>query len=747
FAKGEYTRATRSVVRWIASSGCPQAQIGGIVQRVASIFGVLVRKISRRAVANMIMEGGIASETQVAREMAQSNSQCLTISVDGTSHRKSEYEGQHVHLRVPDYESGQSVSCPISKPITRTLGVASALRKSADASLAGLKSRIEGMANTMRHFPSSQGLQADLSWRAFLKKAKGMLSDHASVEKSKAEKFGEAKHLDAIRELGEKQLEAMIPEDLRRFMHESYVEKVENAGGFEVWAKMDATEVAHRDLVQFQVLTERLGQTVYDSLDEDERAALDLFLWAGCCSHKDQNSFDGGNRAMMAAYSEFNMPKPVPLANKANAAFVARALDPSRGNKPLSKEEQDAVLATTHGGYKFANLVGMLCENKDDKRGLGDVYLNHMMSLYPDDAHRFSRVHNSRFQSVGEAAADIIQFYDGLVLLLGDVRDGKTKASLTNLEHNILKGLQDDATLSELCILLIYHNLVSSPYMSQVRGLGTDGLNALDLGPLHRDVVNHCQSIGDSADRFLEDLIDTNNSMEEISYRWSFGKHLNFVRPQAMEAAATFIRNRLDKEVVKCLLVAFFAGSKRTWERFSAEFASGGLIDHASAAQRLAAWMPATNDHNEGILGLLRRILRLYPRLGLHQFNSIHMWKFNHTDNFMWHSPLWADNDWEALKKSARERLASKPEQARRKAEAQHRKQVVEIHRKQMQERADKQDRKAEARVELLSKVVPFTAANVNDKVRNTDLDLQIDYRTQFDSTLRATPKGYYKVK
>ena len=52
----------------------------------------------------------------------------------------------------------------------------------------------------------------------------------------------------------------------------------------------------------------------------------------------------------------------------------------------------------------------------------------------------------------------------------------------------------------------------------------------------------------------------------------------------------------------KDLFVAFFTGAANTWERFTSEFAEGGLIDKATAEGRDLAWLPATTDENEGAL-------------------------------------------------------------------------------------------------------------------------------------------------
>ena len=54
---------------------------------------------------------------------------------------------------------------------------------------------------------------------------------------------------------------------------------------------------------------------------------------------------------------------------------------------------------------------------------------------------------------------------------------------------------------------------------------------------------------------------------------------------------------------LKDLLVTFLHGSSTTWIHFTSDFMPGGLIDEATTEEHELAWMPATNDENEGSLG------------------------------------------------------------------------------------------------------------------------------------------------
>ena len=85
----------------------------------------------------------------------------------------------------------------------------------------------------------------------------------------------------------------------------------------------------------------------------------------------------------------------------------------------------------------------------------------------------------------------------------------------------------------------------------------------------------------------------------------------------------------------KDLLVAFFTGAANTWEQFTSEFAEGGLIDEVTAEERDLAWLPATNDENEGALGSFWQLMSQQPQLTLLNHNALAMFYKNNTQAFM----------------------------------------------------------------------------------------------------------------
>ncbi|KAE9404036.1 hypothetical protein BT96DRAFT_814085, partial [Gymnopus androsaceus JB14] len=125
------------------------------------------------------------------------------------------------------------------------------------------------------------------------------------------------------------------------------------------------------------------------------------------------------------------------------------------------------------------------------------------------------------------------------------------------------------------------------------------------------------------------------------------------------------------------ITVAFFRGSLSIWTRFSSEFAPAGLIDLATAEEKYLAWMPATNDVNEGLLGCYRVTMQGKPTLMLHQFNALVMYQRNDTLAFM--DALFNENDHQYIWKMAREIDSSGLEAKQRAAQVAFHKKVVEM--------------------------------------------------------------------
>jgi hypothetical protein len=234
------------------------------------------------------------------------------------------------------------------------------------------------------------------------------------------------------------------------------------------------------------------------------------------------------------------------------------------------------------------------------------------------------------------------------------VRRKKGSGVLNHLEQNILKALKCPATLAELIVIALYGQAISKPYMRLVRIATAQGKGIAELAPLHALVQTH-----------LEALI--NNP-------------LLLLAPNALAATATLDRCEWeDPEVIAALrmhdsmlpylsdlFVAFCRGALQTWVRFTEEFLPGGPLDSLTQEQSERAFMPPTNDANEGALGTWRTWIRRFPCLALHRFNALIINRANGTERYMEESFTPEQHVW--IKSEAR-RLDESKIEGNRKAE------------------------------------------------------------------------------
>ena len=76
------------------------------------------------------------------------------------------------------------------------------------------------------------------------------------------------------------------------------------------------------------------------------------------------------------------------------------------------------------------------------------------------------------------------------------------------------------------------------------------------------------------------------------------------------------------------------------------------MLDEATVEEKEMAWMPGTNDVNEGTLGSFRSLMRRHPCLSLLQYNAQAMYFHNNTAAFM--SRFFKDEDYKYIHKLAR---------------------------------------------------------------------------------------------
>jgi hypothetical protein len=401
---------------------------------------------------------------------------------------------------------------------------------------------------------------------------------------------------------------------------------------------------------------------------------------------------------------------PLKLMNRDNAAAAAAG---------TSAAQTRALEVSASGAVRLTLLAGMLLHHKDDKKGQQDSF-RIFFELHLGYAIRFPDTSNTRFQSHCNAAAELIihlPFYLEFLLL---VRDKKEKRNFNHLEANVVNSLKDIPTLTELCVLALYSQAISHPYMRMVRGSGERRMNALELGPLHTKVQAHCHAVIGNPKLLLASDFDYKTGALD-SKPWE--------RPELFYAVQRMADSLPHLE--PCL-VAFFKGALETWERFSSEFTDGGAISQLSEAEKETVFIPATNDHNEGALGSLRQTWRHAPNMTIGQYNARTLYKLNNTSSFV--RSVLGPQDKKFLRQEARKVDGSGAEERMRKEQAQHDQQTVDEKRKADIARREKLD----AREAQISAVTPILdVAELKRKIKqltNSDLTLQINWHRRYDT-------------
>ncbi|KAL5483219.1 hypothetical protein ACEPAI_8449 [Sanghuangporus weigelae] len=394
---------------------------------------------------------------------------------------------------------------------------------------------------------------------------------------------------------------------------------------------MDTEQKKEKELSMMNELTESLADRTLETLPEDERRRLRIFVWTGCGMHKDLNAVKGGEVAMREEWNKHNISL-VLLANKDNVVVLELAqaeedlgAEDARGARDETAAEKPAREVTKCGGCHFGRLKASLVNDKDDKKGYHHIFRDYSLMMlghfvnYPD-------VTSTRYSSYLDSAAETLGNYELYIGFMKFIEFHKEKPGLNNLESNVQKGLNDPPTLTELACLALYRETVSIPYIRSIRGTSLEDVNGLELGPLLQKVQTHIRRLIDDPQIVLSPGSSPQEAILCGNEDWD--------RPDTIKTIQIFIADG-KLPMLEELFKAFLRGALQTWERFSAEFNDDGTIAALTEGERQLAWMPATNDANEGALGSYRVFARKNPNGSIKLFNSLFRYKRNETESFI----------------------------------------------------------------------------------------------------------------
>ncbi|CUA76255.1 hypothetical protein RSOLAG22IIIB_12161 [Rhizoctonia solani] len=465
----------------------------------------------------------------------------------------------------------------------RTLGVHKAANPTAQQQLEGWIKAIDACCDTFNR--SALGQNHHMNSHMVAPKIRGVLTDHAADQKRfhellKQWKQGCDREVRALHKLKTMSVEEQLA---------ALTSHLDNATrSISDWRTLPSDKQAALMHDAWFALAIKIGEAEFQKLSEETQFDVDFLAWAGCCMHKELNAVKGGVSQMALAWNTNGLTPPIALNNKSATEWAA-----------IFHNEK-----APRGAVKLASLAGALFKNKDDKKGYQKTVDNYFEKTF-GYSNRFPDTSNTRYGSYCDAATELILHTGTYIKLMETLRDAKVALEFTNIESNLFRGLHDIPTLTELAVMALYAQAIGRPYLRTVR---STALNALDLGSFHNR-VKHCQAIIEEPELLIApDASPSRGTLD--GGLWD--------RPELMYLL--WLSHKLPN--LRTVLVAFFTGALRSWERFTSEFDAGGTIAQATQKQRQSAWVSPTNDISEGSLGQCRQMLRRAPTMTDNQINA-----------------------------------------------------------------------------------------------------------------------------
>ncbi|KAJ7753967.1 hypothetical protein DFH07DRAFT_773983 [Mycena maculata] len=434
------------------------------------------------------------------------------------------------------------------------------------------------------------------------------------------------------------------------------------AGGLAAWDALPADEQSRINGTLHANLCQQIGQREFNQLSEEEKADVSFFVGGGCCMHKDLNAHRGGVERMAASWLKHGFEPPILLMNKDNDAAA-------KSGSVVAKARAEKL--SSRGGVKLCELMGMLLNNKDDKKGMQDslgVYFQACEHL--GYSVRFPDTSNTRYQCFSEAAAKIITNLPIYRKLMEFSRDRKNSLTFNHLELNIWKGLNDIPTIIELVVLTWYGQNFSHPVMRVVRSSSGGLRNLWDMGPHIRNLIAHCRRV----------IADPNIIC---------GDNLSYTTAS------------MDGQ---------------PWERPESIFGQSDVLKvDLTDKQKQDGWMLSTNDASKGWLGAnARQAMRRRPNSSLEFINAKSQYKHNKTADFIAQKLNTADGQ-QFLWQAARAIGAQGRGKKRKVAQAEHDTRTVTEHR----------DKKKKYTPKIIFDIARFTDPESLKEISAVDITLQ----------------------
>ena len=615
------------VVELVALDSVPTAKVPQVIERVRCNFApkgdehddqarVDARKqtISDRSVRRIMVESYVKAFLRAAQLFSEAPCQCRgscltnkkltcnstkawTASGDSTSY-KGVGIGSHFSTFPPIPFKQDVVGVTPGIPFRQFLAATREVNHKTSTQLENWFNLFDYIVNT--HNDSPAGKKKPITLDDVVRKLTGYLGDHAPDQKKLGKEFYRQKREVVVRSHGKEAMLSKPLEEVEEVMTTKFLEALNGMGGWESWEKLPL-----KDQLQFlEHLVEEtrchFGELALAALPESERRLELLFAESWCAMHKELNIFKAGAVRLEKFWKEEGLDGPVKLLSREQEEILSAVDDSEAG---------DDVDRASGGAVKLTSLVGALVNNKDEGKGCSEEFRTYTYDRLGKSS-TLAETSKSRYQCYGDAAVAIMQHPD----LYADFIDQhgmkkKRAAGPNHMEANILKGLRDPATMTEVAVLALYHESVSKPYAMQVRGVINEQKNSLDLGPLHRDLEAHCNTIIDNPGLLTGDTV-------------SHATGAFYRTPWDQDVVNNILSRRQQLPHLDRALVAFFKGVRDKLPAFTEEFAPGSDVSQLTAQEKALAFRSPTNDHSEGSGAMHKQWSRRAPNMTTQQKNA-----------------------------------------------------------------------------------------------------------------------------
>jgi hypothetical protein len=235
--KGMYCLCTRMMACLLTCHGVATDKVRHVIIAMGGYLGIKVdQKMSKRTVANCILEGSILSDLQVAAEMATSDS--LTLSSDSTSHKRENFDFLTVGLAItlPD---------GTKQHVQQTCGVGASVNHTASLQRDNILKTLDRMSTLFNESPLAKELNLSFSLDDFAMKFVGTSGDHATDQMKTHKMLGEWKEGRVnvrLKALAEQAISQIDPLQFTVMHMEVMGRKIEELGGNAVWSQLSAID-------------------------------------------------------------------------------------------------------------------------------------------------------------------------------------------------------------------------------------------------------------------------------------------------------------------------------------------------------------------------------------------------------------------------------------------------------------------------------------------------------------------------